>query len=214
MTNMDALTIPAAGGVDTTAIIIGDFSNGNDGIVLQGRQDARRPQGPRASTSSSSPCRTTCWRALSSRSGLTEKRREDRQHVGRRHRRHLRRDAGHERGRHLEPAAGRGAEACRRSTEVFDSSKIPGEIMDLMVVNTQTLKDNPELGKALVGAWYETMALMQRQRRSGRRRAEAMAKARGTDLAGFEAQLDDHAPLLHAAGRRSPSPRARTCRPP
>jgi len=32
MTNMDALTIPAAGGVDSTALIIGDFSNGNDGI--------------------------------------------------------------------------------------------------------------------------------------------------------------------------------------
>src|SRR6201991_3856664 len=37
------------------------------------------------------------------------------------------------------------------STEVFDSSKIPGEIIDLMVVNTQTLKDNPNLGKALAG---------------------------------------------------------------
>src|SRR3954470_7704526 len=33
LTNMDALTIPAAGGVDTTALIVGDFSNGNDGIV-------------------------------------------------------------------------------------------------------------------------------------------------------------------------------------
>ena len=30
MTNMDALTIPAAGGVDSTALVIGDFSNGND----------------------------------------------------------------------------------------------------------------------------------------------------------------------------------------
>ena len=27
MTNMDALTIPAAGGVDSTALIVGDFSN-------------------------------------------------------------------------------------------------------------------------------------------------------------------------------------------
>ncbi|MGB0749684.1 MAG: putative urea ABC transporter substrate-binding protein, partial [Magnetospiraceae bacterium] len=35
MTNMDALTIPAVGGVDTTALIVGDFSNGNDGIVLK-----------------------------------------------------------------------------------------------------------------------------------------------------------------------------------
>lgn len=38
MTNMDALTIPAAGGVDSTALIVGDFSNGNDGIVLKGEK--------------------------------------------------------------------------------------------------------------------------------------------------------------------------------
>jgi NitT/TauT family transport system substrate-binding protein len=37
MTNMDALTVPAAGGVDSTALIVGDFSNGNDGIVLKGK---------------------------------------------------------------------------------------------------------------------------------------------------------------------------------
>src|SRR5260221_5322496 len=35
VTNMDALTIPAAGGVDTTAIIMRDYSNGNDGVVLK-----------------------------------------------------------------------------------------------------------------------------------------------------------------------------------
>jgi len=35
MTNMDGLTIPAVGGVDSSAIIIGDFSNGNDGIVTK-----------------------------------------------------------------------------------------------------------------------------------------------------------------------------------
>ena len=35
MTNMDALTIPGVGGVDSTVLIIGDFSNGNDGIVLK-----------------------------------------------------------------------------------------------------------------------------------------------------------------------------------
>jgi NitT/TauT family transport system substrate-binding protein len=31
----------------------------------------------------------------------------------------------------------------------------------MMVVNTQTLKDNPALGKALTGAWFEMMAKMQ-----------------------------------------------------
>ena len=35
ITNMDALSIPAAGGVDTTAVIVGDFSNGNDAVILK-----------------------------------------------------------------------------------------------------------------------------------------------------------------------------------
>jgi NitT/TauT family transport system substrate-binding protein len=37
MTNMDALTIPAAGGLDSTALIVGDFSNGNDAVILKGK---------------------------------------------------------------------------------------------------------------------------------------------------------------------------------
>lgn len=72
---------------------------------------------------------------------------------------------------------------------VYDSSRIPGEIIDLMVVNTKTLKDNPSFGKALVGAWYETMALMQRDDAAGKAAREVMAKASGTDLAGFDGQL-------------------------
>ncbi|MCW2482835.1 ABC transporter substrate-binding protein, partial [Candidatus Symbiopectobacterium sp. NZEC135] len=37
MTNMDALTIPAAGGVDTTVLLPGSFSEGNDGVVVKGK---------------------------------------------------------------------------------------------------------------------------------------------------------------------------------
>jgi NitT/TauT family transport system substrate-binding protein len=69
---------------------------------------------------------------------------------------------------------------------VVDSSKIPGEIIDLMVVNTATLQDNPKLGKALVGAWYETMAVMSKK---DPKALAHMAKASGTDTAGFNAQL-------------------------
>jgi NitT/TauT family transport system substrate-binding protein len=37
MTNMDALTIPASGGVDSTALIVSDYSNGNDGVLIKGK---------------------------------------------------------------------------------------------------------------------------------------------------------------------------------
>jgi NitT/TauT family transport system substrate-binding protein len=72
---------------------------------------------------------------------------------------------------------------------VFDSSKIPGEILDLMVVKTDVLTANPKLGKALVGAWYETLALMFKNDAAGQAAQTAMAKASGTDLAGFGRQL-------------------------
>ena len=72
---------------------------------------------------------------------------------------------------------------------VFDSRKIPGEIIDLMVVNTATLTAYPQLGKALVGAWYETMALMLRHDAAAQAALASMAKASGTDPAGFDSQL-------------------------
>ena len=45
MTNMDALTIPAAGGVDSTALIVGDFSNGYDRIVIKTAKSVAELQG-------------------------------------------------------------------------------------------------------------------------------------------------------------------------
>ena len=73
-----------------------------------------------------------------------------------------------------------------QTSEVFSSAQVPGELIDMMVVNTQTLKDNPALGKALTGAWFEMMAKMH----AGDAQAlNAMAADSGTDLAGYQAQL-------------------------
>src|ERR1700744_359812 len=35
MTNMEALDMPAAAGIDTTAVIVGDYSNGNDAVLVR-----------------------------------------------------------------------------------------------------------------------------------------------------------------------------------
>jgi NitT/TauT family transport system substrate-binding protein len=75
------------------------------------------------------------------------------------------------------------------ATLVYDSSKIPGEIIDMLAVRSETLKDNPDFGKALVGIWYETMAVMSDPGEKGKAAREAMAKLSGTNLAGFDAQL-------------------------
>jgi len=75
------------------------------------------------------------------------------------------------------------------SNVVFDSAKVPGEIIDLLVINTQTLEENPGLGKALVGAWFEIMGIMSGDDEKAEAARAYMAEASGTDLAGYDAQL-------------------------
>jgi NitT/TauT family transport system substrate-binding protein len=58
-----------------------------------------------------------------------------------------------------------------------------------MVVNTNTLNAHPELGKALVGAWYETLALMSRRGNEGKAAKAAMAKLAGCTPQEFDGQL-------------------------
>jgi NitT/TauT family transport system substrate-binding protein len=186
VTNMDALTIPAAGGVDTTAIIMGDYSNGNDGVVLKKGKTLADIKGEKVNLVELSVSHYLLARGLSTVK-LQEK---DIKTVNTS-------DADIVAAAKspdttavvtwnpqlLEVKSDPGA------TLVFDSSKIPGEIEDLLVVNTETLKDNPGFAKALVGIWYETIALMKEQSDKGKAAREAMAKLSGTDLAGFETQL-------------------------
>lgn len=187
MANMDMLTIPAAGGVDSTALIVGDYSNGNDGIVLKGAgKKLADIKGQSVNLVELSVSHYLLARALES-VGLKERdvkvvNTSDADIVS----------------AFVAPSVTATATwkpqlssvlATPKTTLVFDSSKIPGEILDLMVVNTKTLKENPKLGKALVGAWYETLAVMQANDAKGKAAKEAMAKASGTDLKGFNEQL-------------------------
>lgn len=187
MTNMDALTIPAAGGVDSTALIVGDFSNGNDGVVLKGKSSLKDIKGQSVNLVELSVSHYLLARGLES-VGLSEKdltvvNTSDADLVA----------------AYTTPDVTAVTTwnpllsevlAQPNSHKVFDSSQIPGEIIDLMVVNTQTLKDNPKFGKALVGAWYEIMSLMQGDTEQSRALKTALGKASGTDMAGYQAQLD------------------------
>ena len=187
MTNMDALTIPAAGGVDSTALIVGDFSNGNDGIVIKGENKSLADlKGQPVNLVELSVSHYLLARGLE-RVGLAEKdiqvvNTSDADLVGAFASDEVKAVAT------WNPLLAEVA-ATPKVSKVFDSSEIPGEIIDLMVVNSQTLKDNPALGKALTGAWYEIMATMAADSAEGKAAREHMAKASGTDLAGFEAQL-------------------------
>ena len=186
MTNMDALSIPSAGGVDTTALIIGDFSNGNDGIILKGKDALADIKGQKVNLVELSVSHYLLARALDS-AGLKE---ADITVVNTS-------DAD------MVAAFGTGdvtsvvtwnpllseIDAIDGANKVADSSSIPGEIIDIMMVNTETLKDNPNFGKALTGAWYEMMGVMSKDDDAGKAAKTTMATASGTDLAGFDAQL-------------------------
>jgi NitT/TauT family transport system substrate-binding protein len=184
MTNMDALTIPAAGGVDSTALIVGDFSNGNDGVVLKTGKTVADIKGEKINLVQLSVSHYLLARALDS-VGLTEKdvsivNTSDADIVS------VFTSSSDSKAvvtwnpQLAEVAAVKGA------TKVFDSSKVPGEIIDLLVVSTGTLKDNPALAKALTGVWYE---MMEKMAAGDEAMLTHMAKASGTDLAGYRAQL-------------------------
>jgi NitT/TauT family transport system substrate-binding protein len=187
MTNMDMLTIPAAGGVDSTALIIGDFSNGNDGVLLKGKgKKLADIKGQSINLVELSVSHYLLARALES-----AKLRE--------------RDVKVVNTSDADMVAAYSAAATTAMVTwkpqlseilaqptaqlVFDSSQIPGEIIDMMVVKTAVLKKSPALGKALVGAWYETLKVMGGKDAAAATALNAMAKASGTDLAGFNGQL-------------------------
>jgi len=186
MTNMDALTIPAAGGVDSTALIVGDFSNGNDAIVLKNKKSLKDIKGQNVNLVELSVSHYILARALET-IGLAEK---DIKVVNTS-------DADIVAAFSTKDVSAvtlwnpqlSEVMKAKDANKVFDSSQIPGEIIDMAVVNTKTLKEHPELGKALVGAWFETLTLMSATAKEADEAKTFMGKASGTDLAGYNAQL-------------------------
>lgn len=186
VTNMDALTIPAAGGKDTSALIVGDYSNGNDGIVLKNATSLTEIKGRTVNLVELSVSHYLLARALSTVNlGLTDVKTvntADADIVG----------------AFASPTVTavvawnpqlNEMKKAPRALLAFDSSKIPGDILDLLVVDSATLAANPNLGKALAGIWYETITLMQRQDAEGKAVRAAMAKLAGSTPESFDAQL-------------------------
>jgi len=185
-TNMDGLTIPAAGGRDSTAVMIGDYSNGNDGVVLKNGKTLADIKGRSVNIVANSVSQYLLARCLEN-AGMKMT------------------DVKLVNTSDADMVSAFAAPATNAvvtwnpmlmelkkapgATEVCDSSKIPAEIEDMLLVSTDTLKANPNLGKALAGIWYETMSIMTKDDAAGKAARETMAKLSGTDLAGYEAQL-------------------------
>ena len=138
MTNMDALTVPAASGVDSTALLAGSYSNGNDGIVLKGTGktlEDLKGQSVHLVQFSVSHYLLARWRPPACERDIKVVNTSDADIVG----------AFAPRVQAVvtwNPQLSAIA-ATPGSTQVFDSSKVPGEIIDLMVVNSATLRTIP-----------------------------------------------------------------------
>ena len=183
MTNMDALTIPAVGGIDSTALIVGDFSNGNDGIVLKNGASVKDLKGRSVKLVEFTVSHYMLARALEM-NGMKE---SEIKTVNTS-------DADIAAVFTSEKNAAvvtwnpplQQVRNVKGAAMVFDSSKIPGEIMDLMVVKT---KAPDALKKALTGAWYEVMKTMSDKGKGATDAIEYMAKFSGATVPEFKAQL-------------------------
>lgn len=157
LTNMDALTIPASGGVDTTFIVVGDYSNGNDGILFKSPKPVSMNDliGKKVVLVENTVSHYALARALQmndmSLTQVTTVNTSDS-------------DIGN-----VFATGSNGtavvtwnpilmtARQVKGAQLLFDSSRIPGEIIDGIAVHTG-VSDNVK--KAIVGAWFEAIGVM------------------------------------------------------
>jgi len=197
MTNMDCLTIPVAGGISCSSIIVGDYSNGNDALIVRNNLTIPQLKGKKVNLVQFSVSHYMLSRALDMNS-MTD---DDVKIVN-------------VSDSDIGPAfiANKDQEAVVTWNplvmeimktpgvkKIFDSSQIPGEILDLMVVKTKVLQANPELGKAIVGAWFEVMDIMSSRTDKGKGALADMAKAGGSSLIEYQNQLKTTAMFYKAA---------------
>lgn len=187
--SMDGLTIPAASGVDTSIVLAGDFSNGNDGIVSKGVTDVAGLKGETVHLFELTVSHYLLSRALEL-NGMSLR---DVKTVNITDADIAPAYLGSSELQHAvawNPMLLQMETKVDGSTRIFDSASTPEEIVDVMLMHTDTIKETPELAKAFVGAWYETMAIMS----GGDAAAESMiadlADMSGGSVEEYKAQLD------------------------
>jgi NitT/TauT family transport system substrate-binding protein len=194
MANMEALDMAAAGGVDTTVLYAGDYSNGNDVILVRRGSTLKDVPKSKILLVEKTVSEYFLERALAIQ-GL------ERPAHG--HLRLINTSDSDIAGAFLsdasiptvvtwKPMASQLA-ATKGIQAVFDSSQIPGEIVDLMAVRTEVLNrpdgSGQKFAKALTGAWYEALELMSGNSPKRDQALSEMAAATGDSVASLKEQL-------------------------
>ena len=191
MTNMEALDMPAAAGVDSTAVIVGDYSNGNDAVLARNGLTLAQLPGKRIMLVQKTVSEYLLERAMDV-NGLSAEipklkllNTSDSDLVGA-----FLGNQGNQVTVTWKPLVSQILAQGGNVKPLFDSSKIPGEILDLLVVRTEVLQradgSGARFAKAITGAWYETVA----QLAAGAAPAiTGSAAASGDSVASYKEQL-------------------------
>ncbi len=193
MTNMEALDMPAAAGVDSTVIITGDYSNGNDAVLVRNGLTFDKLSGHRIMLVQKTVSEYLLERGMvlngqqAKLSSLKLLNTSDSDIAPA-----FLNNPSNEAVVTWKPLVSQ-ILVDKGVHSIFDSSQIPGEIMDLLVVRSEVLNrpdgSGARFAKAINGAWYETM---QRLTASGPAQADALktsAAASGDSVESYKNQL-------------------------
>ncbi|ADW69355.1 putative urea ABC transporter substrate-binding protein [Granulicella tundricola] len=193
MTNMEALDMPAASGVDSTVIITGDYSNGNDAVLTRNGLTFDKLAGHRVMLVQKTVSEYLLERGMvmsgqQAKLGSLKLLNTSDSDIAPA----FLNNASNEAVVTWKPLVSQ-ILVDKGVHSIFDSSQIPGEILDLLVVRTEVLKrpdgSGEKFAKAMNGAWYETM---QRLTGNGAPQAEALkvsAAASGDSVDSYKSQL-------------------------
>jgi NitT/TauT family transport system substrate-binding protein len=193
MTNMEALDMPAAAGVDTTAVLIGDYSNGNDAVIVRQNLSLAQIPGNQVMLVEKTVSQYLFERAMSIKGLENQIKRVQ----------YLNTSDSDIASAFLtnqskkvvvtwKPLVSQIVKA-KDVKVLFDSSQIPGEILDLLVVRTEVLNrpngSGQKFAKAVAGAWYEVMSLMSAPGAGTDKVLSGIAEASQDSLASYKEQL-------------------------
>ena len=191
MTNMEALDMPAASGVPTTSILIGDYSNGNDALLVRNGLQMKDLPGKKLLLVEKTVSEYLFDRAMTL-NGMRDQIKKVR----------LINTSDSDIATAFLSDSSASATVTWKPmvsqilkqkgiSSLFNSSQIPGEILDLTVVRTDVLAkpDGQKFAKALAGAWYEILGLMSAKSPATDKILAAIAEGSQDTLDSYKEQL-------------------------
>ncbi len=186
--SLDALTIPASSGMDTTVIAPLSTSAGSDGLIMRGDDPQLTDlKGQQINLVALSGSHYLLARALDS-VGLAEPDvtviNTSDAYIGA-----VMEDASAQAVVTWKPQLTTILDQYDDTHLVYDSSDIYGEIVDVVIAPTDKLAEHPEFARALAGAWFEATAALDPAHPEHERLLAIAADTLSTDIESVQSQL-------------------------